>query len=427
VNILVINAGSSSLKWQVIAINSDSGQGQTDLRLSRGVVERIGGEAIITAQGAHGVRQKFTAPVRDIRAAVERVLRWLVSDPSGVSELRSWADIHAVGHRVVHGGERFQDSALISSEVLRGIEDCIDLAPLHNPANLKGILAVREICGEAMPQVAVFDTAFHASIPEHAYLYAVPYHLYRRHGIRRYGFHGTSHRYVSYRYQTLQRLTPEQTNIVTLHLGNGCSATAIREGRSVDTSMGMTPLEGLVMGTRSGDVDPAIVNLIAGKEGLSPHEVDALLNTQSGLLGVSGLTNDMKVLLEELHEHEDRQVRLAIEVFCYRARKYVGALLACMGGADAVIFTGGIGENSPEVRARICAGLQWAGLTVDEAQNSQAIGREARISSDSSGLAAFVIPTDEELLIARDTARCVGQAAGHRVPGRPQHDEQDSP
>jgi acetate kinase len=258
-----------------------------------------------------------------------------------------------------------------------------------------------------MPQVAVFDTAFHASIPEHAYLYAVPYHLYRRHRIRRYGFHGTSHRYVAYRYQTLLRLKPEQTHIVTLHLGNGCSATAIRGGRSVDTSMGMTPLEGLVMGTRCGDLDPAVVNLMAAKEGLSPHEVEALLNTQSGLLGVSGLTNDMKVLLEELEEHEDRRVRLAVEIFCHRARKYVGALLASMGGADAVVFTGGIGENSPEIRARISDGLQWAGLTLNESQNQQTIGQEGRISSDESRLAAYVLPTDEELLIARDTARCV--------------------
>ncbi len=406
-NVLVINAGSSSLKWQVIATDPESARSQSDVRLSRGVVERIGGEAIITAEDEHGARQKFTAPVRDIAAALDCVLRWLVSDSSGVSEIRGWADIHAVGHRVVHGGERFHDSALITPDVLKGIEDCIDLAPLHNPNNLKGILAVREICGEAMPQVAVFDTAFHASIPEHAHLYAVPYHLYRRHRIRRYGFHGTSHRYVTYRYQALLHLTPEQTHIVTLHLGNGCSATAIRGGQSIDTSMGMTPLEGLVMGTRSGDLDPAIMNLIASKEGLSAHEVEALLNTQSGLLGVSGLTNDMKVLLEELKEHEDRRVRLAIEIFCYRARKYIGALLACMGGADAVVFTGGIGENSPEIRARICSGLEWAGLTLDESRNNQTIGRESQISSNESRLAAFVIPTDEELLIARDTARCV--------------------
>jgi acetate kinase len=307
----------------------------------------------------------------------------------------------------VHGGELFQESVIINDEVIKGIEDCIDLAPLHNPNNLRGIRAVREILGPATPQVAVFDTAFHTSIPEYAYLYAVPYHLYRRHRIRRYGFHGTSHRYVAFRYRALLGLTREQTNIITLHLGNGCSAAAIREGRPIDTSMGMTPLEGLVMGTRSGDVDPAIVNLIASKEGLSPHEVDAVLNTQSGLLGISGLTNDMKVLEHELREHDDRRVRLALDVFCHRVRRYIGAFMASMGGADAVVFTAGIGEHSWEIRARICTGLEWAGLTIDAARNEQTVGREGRISTDESTVHAWVIPTNEELLIARDTVRCV--------------------
>jgi acetate kinase len=261
--------------------------------------------------------------------------------------------------------------------------------------------------------VAVLDTSFHQSIPEHAFLYAVPYHLYRRHHIRRYGFHGTSHRYVADRYRSLRALSKEQTHVITLHLGNGCSATAIRGGCSVDTSMGMTPLEGLVMGTRSGDIDPAIVNLIAIKEGLSTHEVEALLNTQSGLLGISGLTNDMRVLLEELKDHDDRRARLAIEVFCYRARKYIGAFLACMGGADAVVFTGGIGENSPVIRARICEGLEWAGLNLDDSRNEQTVGLEGQISTESSRLHAFVIPTDEELLIARDTVRCVVGESHH--------------
>jgi acetate kinase len=258
-----------------------------------------------------------------------------------------------------------------------------------------------------MPQVAVFDTAFHHSLPEHSYLYAIPYHLYLRYRIRRYGFHGTSHRYVAYRYRLLRNLAKEQTNLVTLHLGNGCSAAAIRGGKCVDTSMGMTPLEGLVMGTRSGDVDPAILSLIASKEGISLSEVETLLNKQSGLLGISGLTNDMRTLLSEVSEHDDRRARLAIEIFCYRARKYIGAYLAAMGGADAIIFTGGIGENSPEIRSRICEGLEWAGLSLDEDKNKQAVGREELITREGSRLAAYVIPTDEELLIARDTARCI--------------------
>jgi acetate kinase len=272
---------------------------------------------------------------------------------------------------------------------------------------VKGILAVREIFGQRMPQVAVFDTAFHSTVPEHAYLYALPYHLYRRHRIRRYGFHGISHRYVAYRYRRLRQLNREQTHVITLHLGNGCSAAAIRGGHSVDTSMGMTPLEGLIMGTRSGDLDPAIVNLIATKEGMSTHELEMLLNSQSGLLGISGLTNEMRVLQEELKEHDDRRVRLAIEMFCYRARKYVGAFLASMGGAEALIFTGGIGENSPEIRARICERLEWAGLKLDVSRNQQIGGKEGPISTEDSTLRAYVIPTDEELLIARDTVRCL--------------------
>jgi acetate kinase len=406
-NVLVINAGSSSLKFQVIATDLERIKQEKDELLCRGQVERIGGEAIFTVQSHTGLRQKFTSPIRNVSTALDYVLRWLASDRSGVAEIRTLGDIRAAGHRVVHGGELFKESAIINDVVLRGIEDCIDLAPLHNPNNLAGIRALQELLGHTTPQVAVFDTAFHTSIPEHAYLYAVPYHLYRRHRIRRYGFHGTSHRYVAFRYRALHGLTREQTHIITLHLGNGCSAAAIRGGHPVDTSMGMTPLEGLVMGTRSGDLDPAIVNLIATKEGLSTHEVDTLLNTQSGLLGISGLTNDMKVLQEELKEHDDRRVRLAIEVFCYRARKYIGAFLACMGGADAVVFTGGIGEHSPAIRARICAGLEWAGLKIDASQNRQTVGREGRISAGTSSLHAWVIPTNEELLIARDTVRCI--------------------
>ena len=406
-NILVLNSGSSTLKFQLIATDKDRIRENADQRICKGEIERIGGEAIVSVQIGSQAKNVFTAPLIDLPAALDFLVRWIASERSGVSEVQSAADIHAVGHRVVHGGERFSESAVITDEVLKGIEACIELAPLHNPNNLKCIQAARRIFGPKVPQVAVFDTAFHHSIPEHAYLYAVPYHLYRRHQIRRYGFHGTSHRYVAYKYRVLTNKTREETNIITLHLGNGCSAAAIRKGHPVDTSMGMTPLEGLVMGTRSGDVDPAVVNLIATKEGLTTNEVESLLNTQSGLLGISGLTNDMRVLQQELKEYEDRRVRLAIEVFCYRAKKYIGAYLACMGGADAIVFTGGIGENSCDVRARICDGLEWLGLKLDKEKNEQAIGKEQRISTDDSRLQAFVIPTDEELLIARDTVRCI--------------------
>jgi len=406
-NVFILNSGSSSLKFQIIATDLDRIKQHQDERICGGEVERIGGEAIVTFQKGADAKQKFTAPLRDISAALDYLIRYIASDKSGVAEIKSSADIHAVGHRVVHGGEMFSESALIDAKVFQDIEDCIDLAPLHNPNNIKGIVAARELFGKDVPQVAVFDTSFHHSIPEQAFLYALPYHLYRRHRIRRYGFHGTSHRYVAFRYRILRELTRDQTNIITLHLGNGCSATAIRRGKSVDTSMGMTPLEGLVMGTRSGDLDPAIVNLIATKEGMSPSEVDTLLNTQSGLLGISGLTNDMRMLQAELQENHDRRVHLAIEVFCYRARKYIGAFLATMGGADAVIFTGGIGENSPEIRARICEGMEWAGLEIDAAKNQQTVAREGLISTDDSRLLAYAIPTDEELLIARDTVRAI--------------------
>ena len=406
-NVLVLNSGSSSLKFQLIATDLERIKANADCRLLRGEVERIGGEAIVTLEKNRGTRQTLTAPLRDIGAALDFILRWIVSDQSGLAEVRGPADVHAVGHRVVHGGERFSESALINDDVLKGIEECIELAPLHNPNNIKGITAARALLGSGTPQVAVFDTAFHHKIPEQAYLYAIPYHLYRRHRIRRYGFHGTSHRYVAYRYRVLRNLTREQTHIITLHLGNGCSAAAIRNGYPVDTSMGLTPLEGLVMGTRSGDLDPAIVNLISGKEGLSPHEVETLLNTQSGLLGISGLTNDMRVLQAELKEHDDRRARLAIDVFCYRARKYIGAYLAAMGGAEGIVFTGGIGENSPEIREQICQGMEWAGLRIDHHKNQKTVGKEGLISSEDSRLFVYAIPTDEELLIARDTVRCV--------------------
>jgi acetate kinase len=408
-NVLILNCGSSSVKFQLIATDVERIKLNTDERLAHGVIERVGGESIITLQAEGESPQRSTAPLRDTRAAVELILRWVCAEESGISEVKSVADVHAVGHRVVHGGEQFKQSVSISDEVLRGIEDCIDLAPLHNPANIKGINAAREVFGKGLPQVAVFDTAFHQTLPDHAYLYALPYQLYRRHRVRRYGFHGTSHRYVAYRYRQLKNIPRDQTNVITLHLGNGCSAAAIKGGDSLDTSMGLTPLEGLVMGTRSGDIDPAIIEFVAAKEGLSAQEVETLLNKQSGLLGVSGLTNDMRELLDEARENDDRRARLAVEIFCYRVRKYIGSYLAAMNGADAIIFAGGIGENSAEVRAKICEGLSWLGLELDLGRNDGMIGgREGLISKDGSRLAAHVIPTNEELLIARDTVRVIG-------------------
>lgn len=395
-NVLVLNAGSSTLKFQLIATDLDRIDANGDERLCRGSIERIGGDALITFQDG-GKKHTSTAQLADIKAAVRHIIRSLTPD----------AEIHAVGHRVVHGGELFSESVLITGAVMKDIQDCIDLAPLHNANNIAGILAAREELGANVPQVAAFDTAFHRSLPEHAYLYAIPYDLYRRYRIRRYGFHGTSHRYVAHRYRILRHLTREETNVITLHLGNGCSAAAISGGYPIDTSMGMTPLEGLVMGTRSGDIDPEIVGFIASREGLLLRDVEDLLNTKSGLLGISGLTNDMRKLQNEAAQLGNKRAQLAIEMFCYRARKYIGAYLAAMGGADAVIFTGGIGENSPEIRTKICHGLEWAGLAVDKESNSRAVAIEALISCKQSRLSAYVIPTDEELLIARDTVRCV--------------------
>jgi acetate kinase len=407
VNILVLNAGSATLKFQVVVTDSDRIAQDGDQKLVRGQIERIGGESVITLRGADGSVRKRTAALRDLRSAVDWLVGYVTSAESGTG-LTSRADLHAVGHRVVHGAERFRSSVLIDDAVLHGIEDTIELAPLHNPHNLRGIEAVRAALGSGIRQVAVFDTAFHHTLPEHAFLYAIPYPLYRRHQVRRYGFHGTSHRSIAYRFRKLTGRSREAVNIVTLHLGNGCSACAIKGGESIDTSMGFTPLEGLVMGTRAGDLDAALLDYIAAKEGLSLPQVEALLNNQSGLLGLSGLTNDMRDLLAEAHEHNDRRARLAIEIFCYRARKYIGAYLAAMGGADAVVFAGGVGENSAEIRARICDGLAWAGLELDVGANTALVGgQEGCFSTPGSRLEAWVVPTDEELLIARDTYRVV--------------------
>lgn len=407
-NVLVLNCGSSSLKFQIIETDLDLIEKSADRRLAKGLIERIGSEALVSVAADDKPPVRHALPLRDHHAALDYVLRWIVSPESQIDSVQSLADIHSVGHRVVHGAEKFRTSVAITDEVIKGIEDCIDLAPLHNPANLKGIDAARKLLGPGIPQVAVFDTAFHATMPETSYLYAVPYQLYRRHKVRRYGFHGTSHRYVAYRYRQLTGKKREETNIITLHLGNGCSACAIQAGNSIDTSMGLTPLEGLVMGTRAGDLDAGVLEFISHKEGMSLHEIDLLLNKQSGLLGLSGLTNDMRELIEEERENQDRRAKLAIEIFCQRVRKYIGAYLAEMSGADAMVFTGGIGENSPVIRQRICAKLGWLGIELDEALNSQITGdKEGEISKPSGRVKVFVIPTNEELLIARDTVRCI--------------------
>lgn len=411
-HILVLNVGSSTVKFQLIDTDETAIKGATDRRLARGEIERIGGESILTLRAEGRPPVRTTENLRDHAGAVSHIIAWLTSKESGVP-IRSVGDIQAVGHRVVHGGERFSQSIRVDDEVWRGLEALIDLAPLHNPHNLRGIAAARAVLGPGVPQVAVFDTAFHHTLPEVAYLYAIPYQLYRRYGVRRYGFHGTSHRYIAYRYRQLTGKTREATKIITLHLGNGASACAIVAGASIDTSMGFTPLEGLVMGTRSGDLDAAILDFVSAKEGLSLREIDSLLNKQSGLLGVSGLTPDMRELLAEEAENGDRRARLAIDLFCYRVRKYLGAYLAAMNGADAIVFAGGIGENAPAVRSRICRDIDWLGVRLDESRNTSLVAAEGRIDAEGSRVELWVIPTDEELLIARDTWRVVSGADPH--------------
>ena len=410
-NVLVLNCGSSSLKFQIIETDLDIIEKNADQQKAKGLVERIGGQSLVSLEATGRPAMKAAIALRDHRAALDYVIRWIISAESQVPGIRSLADIHAVGHRVVHGAEKFTKSVVIDDSVVRGIEDCIELAPLHNPANLKGINAAKDVMGPGVPQVAVFDTGFHSTMPETSYLYAIPYQLYRRHKIRRYGFHGTSHRYVAYRYRQLTGKDVESTNIITLHLGNGCSACAIKNGSSLNTSMGLTPLEGLVMGTRAGDLDPSVIEFLSHKEAMSLNEIDAVLNKQSGLLGLSGLTNDMRDLLAEESEHQDRRAKLAVDIFCLRVKKYIGAYLAEMGGADAIVFTGGIGENAPEVRRRVCAGLEWLGIELDAEVNNKLIGgKEGEMGQASSKVKLFVIPTNEELLIARDTVRSIRNA-----------------
>jgi len=394
--VLALNCGSSSLKFQVIETD---GSGRASGRPARGGVSGFGREADVALQLGSAPPLKLKEAVADHRAAVERVLGWLTD--GGVAPV-------AVAHRVVHGGPKHVASAVIDDAVLRDLDAIEALAPLHNGPGVAAIRAARAALGPAVPMVAVFDTAFHAGMPAAAREYAIPRDLAWRHGIHRYGFHGTSFRSVLEDYERLSGRAPETARIVALHLGSGCSAVAIDCGRSVDTSMGFTPLEGLVMGTRSGDLDPAIVGHLSRAEGVPVGEVEHWLNERSGLLGLGG-TADMRALLERAAA--DPNARLAVESFCYRARKYVGAYLAALGGADALVFTGAIGERAPEVRRRICEPLAWLGVGLDVAENAAAVGVAARLSPDTARVPVWVIPTDEERVMVEDTAALLRPAA----------------
>ena len=394
--ILVINCGSSSLKYQLI--NSD-----TEAVLAKGLCERIGIEGSqITYQPAGGEKEVTVSPMPTHTQAIQMVLDALTNKKNGV--IASLAEVGAVGHRVVHGGEKFTSSTVITDEAMKAIEECNDLAPLHNPANLIGIRACQELMPN-VPMVAVFDTAFHQTMPEEAYLYGLPYEYYEKYKVRRYGFHGTSHSFVSKRAAEVAGKPYEDLKIIVCHLGNGASLSAVKNGKSVDTSMGLTPLEGLIMGTRSGDMDPAIMEFIAKKENLDIAGVMNVLNKKSGLEGISGLSSDFRDLTAGAKEGNKRAIA-AIEVFCYRVAKYVGSYVAAMNGVDAIAFTAGIGENVGLVREKICSYLGYLGITLDAEANAKS-GDNCVISAADSKVKVAVIPTNEELAICRETVALV--------------------
>lgn len=398
--ILVLNCGSSSIKYKLFDMES------TEV-IAQGVVEKI---------GMKGSFLKFTLPdgqkvmlegeILEHRAGIEYILGVLLSEKYGC--IKSLKEIHAVGHRVVHGGERFNSSVLITDEVIEELNDCIELAPLHNPPNLKGIYAIQELM-EGTPQVAVFDTAFHQTMPDYAYMYGLPYSLYEKYGIRRYGFHGTSHRYVSKRACEFLGVPYEEQRIITAHIGNGGSVTAIKNGKSVDTSMGMTPVEGLIMGTRSGDVDPGVISYIMEKEHMGTTGISTLLNKFSGVLGISGLSSDMREIEAGIESGNKRAI-LAMETYNYRIKKYVGSYIAVLGGVDILVFTGGVGENQACTREYVCKNMDFMGLELDEELNNTVRAKEVVISKPSSKVKVLIIPTDEELTIANDTIEILQKA-----------------
>jgi acetate kinase len=392
--ILVLNCGSSSIKYQFI--NTEE-----KVTLAKGMVDRIGmSGAVLSHTRYDGDTVKIAGEILDHTIGIEYVLGVMLSKNHGVIDDKD--DIDAIGHRVVHGGEVFSGSVLITNEVVNVLQDNIELAPLHNPPNIKGIQAVTRLL-PGKPQVGVFDTSFHLKMPPKAFLYGIPYELYKKHKIRRYGFHGTSHRFVSQRAAEILGKKLDEMKIITAHLGNGCSMAAIDRGHSVDTTMGFTPLEGLLMGTRSGDLDPSLILYIMGKEDLSLNEAGTLLNKHSGLIGISGESSDMREILAAVKEDHKRS-KYAFEIFCYRIKKYLGSYAAAMGGLHAFVFTGGIGENSSEVREEVCRNLEFLGIQVDDEKNKN---NHEVISVDGSNVAVLRIPTNEELVIALDTSEIV--------------------
>lgn len=393
--ILVLNCGSSSLKFQFLNMNDES-------VLAKGLVERIGGEVSQFTYSREGFEKiKIETKIQNHTEAVNIVIKYLTSEEFGV--IKSLSEIDAVGHRLVHGGEKYSSSVLIDDDVVETLRECSVFSPLHNPANIAGIEACKKIL-PGIPMAGTFDTAFHQTMPAYAYMYALPYSLYEKYHIRRYGFHGTSHRYVSQ--VAIKLLNKEHTKIITCHLGNGSSLTAVVDGKSLDTSMGHTPVGGLIMGTRSGDIDPGILTYLEDMEGIGPKELDDLINKKSGVLGISGISNDFRDLENALH-HGNNRAKLALEMFDFQLRKYIGAYASIMGGLDAIVFTAGIGENDWETRYEAVKNMEFMGVILDEEKNKTVIGTLAEISKPESKVKIYVIPTNEELMIARDTKEIV--------------------
>ena len=398
--ILVLNCGSSSVKYKLLDMESNE-------ELGSGGVEKIGMKgSFLKHKRKDGQKVMLKGEILEHQTAVEYILGVLTSQKHGAVE--SLEEINAVGHRVVHGGEKFNSSVLITDDVIQKIVECIDIAPLHNPPNLAGINAINELLPN-VPQVAVFDTAFHQTMPEYAYMYGIPYSLYTKYGIRRYGFHGTSHRYVSQRACDFLGLDYKKTKMITAHIGNGASVTAIENGKSVDTSMGFTPIEGLMMGTRSGDVDLGVVTFLMEKEMIGSASVSTLFNKHSGVLGISGLSSDMRDIENAITNGNER-AKLALEMYEYRIKKYIGSYIAALNGVDVIVFTGGVGENQTGTRQKVCESLSFMGVKIDKELNASSRGKEVLVSTPDSTVKVVVIPTDEEFMIASDTLEIVNQA-----------------
>ena len=399
--VLVLNCGSSSIKFQLFDMDSKT-------TMAKGIAEKVGMKgSFVKLEKENGDKVHFEGEILDHQTGIEYILGIITSQKHGC--ITSLDEIDAVGHRIVNGGEKFNRSALITDEVQAEVEKYIDLAPLHNPANLKGVYAIKLLM-PGKSQVGVFDTAFHQTLPKHAFMYAIPYSLYKKYGIRKYGYHGTSHYYISKRACEILNVDIKTKRIITIHLGNGASMAAVKFGESIDTSMGFTPIEGLIMGTRSGDLDIGILTYIMDKEEIGISQIGTLANKQSGMLGITGISSDMREIEDAAYKDKNERARLGLDMYHYRVKKYLGAYTAAMGGVDIVVFAGGIGENSPETREAVCQDLEFLGIELDLPKNNGIRSREAVISSEGSKVTVMVVPTNEELVIAEDTVRIVTES-----------------